>query len=89
MRPVVILASSVADGEAYAEVLGIETYRIATPNARGLEGLIIRAVVVTPAFAALLMREALEAAMGDVRRPATRAFNTARRNAAMTGAPRG
>ncbi|WP_336628476.1 MULTISPECIES: hypothetical protein [unclassified Microbacterium] len=87
MRPActIVLATSVHDGKGYAEALGIEEFRIGTPlNASSLEGLITRAVVVTPRFAILLVRESLDP---DSR--ARRVFDTANRNAMHSGAPRG
>ncbi|WDS52072.1 hypothetical protein SEA_CARON_46 [Microbacterium phage Caron] len=83
--PVAVLASSQHDGETYAASLAIPDATVATPSDwPRLEGRLHVAVVVSPRFAYML---------ADDEHPhhanAWRVFQTANRNAAMRGAPRG
>ncbi|MDR6868752.1 hypothetical protein J2Y69_003376 [Microbacterium resistens] len=89
--PLLILATTISAGVAYAEVLGVVNYRIATPlNAASVQGLVVRAVVVSPEVARIIARETVQNYISPgAHSPATRAFDTANRNASKTGAPRG
>ncbi|RBO73521.1 hypothetical protein [Microbacterium sp. H6] len=53
-RPLLIVAATIVDGEASASQIGVDDVAIITPRSHAQVGRIIRGVVMTPRFAALL-----------------------------------
>ena len=53
-RPLLIVAATIADGEVAASRIGVDDFVIITPRSHAQVGRVIRGVVITPCFAALL-----------------------------------
>jgi hypothetical protein len=53
-RPVLIVAATIADGESTASQIGVDHFTVITPRSHAQVGRIVRGVVMTPSFAALL-----------------------------------
>ncbi len=54
IRPLLIAAATIEDGKEAAEKIGVDRFTIITPRSWSQVGHVIRGVVMTPRFAALL-----------------------------------
>ena len=72
--PVLVLAATRDDGLAHAESIGLERIVIKTPRTLAKDGLVFRALVITPAFTRLIDEddEAAQLALYRARRDAVR-----------------